>query len=100
MISYVLRCYQKQTKQPPTKAERQGVIMKATKKGAMEYAKEKWIDTDRERIVDTFWKDEVLRVTTITKVAHLVYRLVIAYDDIYEEYYKIDSCSGYMFNIR
>lgn len=79
------------------RAERQGGIMKITKKGAMEYAKEKWIVSEREKVVDTRWQDDILTVITITKDTHMVYRLVIAYDDIYNEYYKIPECSGYMF---
>lgn len=71
--------------------------MKITKKGAMEYAK-KWV-SEKERIVDTNWskEDKILRVITITKETHLVYKLVIAYDDISEEYYKLSG--GYMFTM-
>lgn len=74
--------------------------MKVTKKGAMEYAKEKWIDTDRERIVDTCWEDEILTVITITKETHLPYKLVIYYDDIDNEYCRLSECCGYMFTMK
>lgn len=72
--------------------------MKVTKKDAMEYAK-KYVDEKKERIVDTDWNrvDRLLRVITITKETHLVYRLVIAYDNISEKYYKLSG--GYMFTM-
>lgn len=73
--------------------------MKITKKDAMEYAKEKCI-TERERIVDTCWENEILTVITITKETHLVYKLVIVYDDIDNKYCKLDACCGYMFTSR
>lgn len=88
----------KQIKQPPDKGQKGKVlIMKVTKKDAMEYAK-KWV-SEKERIVDTSWskEDEILRVITITKETHLVYKLVIAYDVISEEYYKLSG--GYMFTM-
>ena len=71
--------------------------MKVTKKDAMEYAK-KWIN-ERGRIVDTVWdkEDELLRVIIITKETHLVYKLVITYNNITEEYYKLRG--GYMFTM-
>lgn len=71
--------------------------MKVTKKDAMEYAK-KYV-SEKERIVDTDWNkvDRLLRVITITKETHLVYKLVIAYDNISEEYYKLSG--GYMFTM-
>lgn len=73
--------------------------MKVTKKGAMEYAKEYWIMSSREKVVDTRWEDEILTVITITRETHLPYKLVIAYDDIDNKYYKLDDCSGYMFTM-
>lgn len=71
--------------------------MKVTKRAAMEYAK--LYVNERERIVDTDWNkvDRLLRVITITKETHLVYKLVIAYDDITEKYYKLRG--GYMFTM-
>ena len=71
--------------------------MKVTKRDAMEYAK-KYV-SEKERIVDTDWNklDRILRVITITKETHLVYRLVIAYDNINEKYYKLSG--GYMFTM-
>ena len=71
--------------------------MKVTKKDAMEYAK-KYI-SEKERIVDTDWnkEDRLLRVITITKETHLVYKLVIAYDNISEDYYKLSG--SYMFTM-
>ena len=80
------------------RAERQGAIMKPTKKGAMEYAK-LCINEEKERIVDIYWNkvDRFLRVITIKKETHLVYALVIAYDNINEEYYKLKGC--YMFTM-
>jgi hypothetical protein len=65
----------------------------------MEYAKEKYI-TESERIVDTCWENEILTVITITKETHLVYQLVIMYDDIDEKYCKLEACSGYMFTSK
>lgn len=72
--------------------------MKVTKKDAMEYAK-LYVNEKKERIVDTDWNkvDRLLRVITITKETHLVYKLVIAYDNINEEYYKLSG--GYMFTM-
>ena len=72
--------------------------MKVTKKDAMEYAK-LYVNEKKERIVDTDWNkvDMLLRVITITKETHLVYKLVIAYDNINEEYYKLSG--GYMFTM-
>lgn len=71
--------------------------MKVSKRNAMEYAK-KYV-SEKERIVDTNWskEDGILRVITITKETHLVYKLVIAYDNISEEYYKLSGC--YMFTM-
>jgi len=83
------------------RSERQGDIMKVTKRDAMEYAKENCIDLEGERVVDTVWdkENEILRVITISRKRHLVYKLVIAYDNINEEYYKLDVSSGYMFTM-
>lgn len=80
------------------RSERQGAIMKVTKKDAMEYAK-LYVNEKKERIVDTDWNkvDRLLRVITITKETHLVYKLVIAYDNISEEYYKLSG--SYMFTM-